>query len=232
MFTLRKSTDRLHTDIDWLNSWHTFSFGDHYDPNWINFGPLRVINEDFVQPGMGFGMHPHRDMEIITYIVEGALEHKDSLGTGSVIRPGDVQRMTAGTGIHHSEFNPSQDAKVHLLQIWIVPEQRGLTPSYEQKAIPNSEKHNRLRLIASHNGRDGSVTIRQDTDIYSSLLDPNQNVVHQLATGRSAWLQLIRGALTVNGNALSAGDGAGIRSEPNLEITATKDAELLLFDLG
>jgi quercetin 2,3-dioxygenase len=232
MITLRKSTDRLHTEIDWLNSWHTFSFGDNYDPNWINFGPLRVINEDFVQPGMGFGMHPHRDMEIITYIVEGALEHKDSLGTGSVIRPGDVQRMTAGTGIRHSEFNPSQDAKVHLLQIWIVPEQRGLTPSYEQKAIPNSEKHNRLRLIASHDGRDGSVTIRQDADIYGSLLDPNQKVNHRLATGRSAWLQLIRGAITLNGNVLSAGDGAGIQSEPNLEIVATKDAELLLFDLG
>ena len=149
-----------------------------------------------------------------------------------MIRPGDVQRMTAGTGIRHSEFNPSQDAKVHLLQIWIVPEQRGLMPSYEQKAIPNSEKHNRLRLIASHDGRDGSVTIRQDADIYGSLLDPNQKVNHRLATGRSAWLQLIRGAITLNGNALSAGDGAGIQSEPNLEIVATKDAELLLFDLG
>ncbi len=180
MITVRKSAERGTTQIDWLDSRHTFSFGDYYDSRWMGFGPLRVINEDFVEPGMGFGMHPHRDMEIITYIVKGALEHKDSLGTGSVIRPGDVQRMTAGRGIRHSEFNPSATERVHLLQIWIEPSERGLQPSYEQKTIPDGERHNRLRLIASPDGRDGSVTIHQDADVYAALLDSGTEQFHTL----------------------------------------------------
>jgi len=232
MITVRKAAQRGTTKIDWLDSRHTFSFGDYYDPSWMGFGPLRVINEDFVKPGQGFGMHPHRDMEIITYIVSGALEHRDSLGTGSVIRPGDVQRMTAGTGIRHSEFNPSADDVVHLLQIWIVPEQTNLKPSYEQKAIADDQKRNRLRLIAARVGRDGAVTIRQDADVYAALLDPEVKCAHKLAPNRGAWLQVIRGAVTINRTILSAGDGAAIENEPSLEIQATQPSELMLFDLG
>jgi quercetin 2,3-dioxygenase len=231
MITIRPAADRGTTQIDWLDSRHSFSFGDYYDPRNMGFGPLRVINEDFVQPGMGFGMHPHRDMEIITYIVSGALEHKDSLGTGSVIRPGDVQRMTAGTGIRHSEFNPSRKDTVHLLQIWILPERTGLTPSYEQKTVAAVERTNRLRLIASPDGRNSSVTIHQQADVYAALLEPGKTVQHELPAGRNAWLQLIRGDITLNGKALKPGDGATVENEQHLEIAAQDAAELLLFDL-
>ncbi len=231
MITVRKSAQRGTTKIDWLDSRHSFSFGDYYDPQHMGFGPLRVINEDFVQPGEGFGMHPHRDMEIITYIVSGALEHRDSLGTGSVIRPGDVQRMTAGTGIRHSEFNPSATESVHLLQIWILPEQKNLTPSYEQRAFSDEERRGQLRLIAARDGRNGAVTIHQDADVYASLLDSGQTVTHDLADGRTAWLQLIKGEITLNGAKLTPGDGAAITDERSLKIAATEPSELLLFDL-
>ncbi|HZZ27880.1 MAG TPA: pirin family protein [Pirellulales bacterium] len=232
MITLRKADQRGQTKIDWLDSRHSFSFGDYYDPQQMGFGPLRVINEDFVQPGMGFGMHPHRDMEIITYIVSGALEHKDSLGTGSVIRPGDVQRMTAGAGIRHSEFNPSHKESVHLLQIWILPQRQGLQPCYEQKTIAESERTNRLRLIASPEGRDGSVTIHQQADVYAALLQAGQKTEHELKLGRLAWLQVVRGSVTLNGMDLKPGDGAAVENEQRLEIVAQDAAELLLFDLS
>ncbi|HTQ38834.1 MAG TPA: pirin family protein [Pirellulales bacterium] len=239
MITLRKAADRGTTQIDWLDSRHSFSFGDYYDPRHMGFGPLRVINEDFVQPGQGFGMHPHRDMEIITYIVSGALEHKDSLGSvsgshagGSVIRPGDVQRMTAGTGIRHSEFNPLPQESVHLLQIWILPQRAGLAPSYEQKTVAAADRTNRLRLIVSPDGRDGSVTIHQQADVYATLLEPGKKVTHELSAGRIAWLQLIRGDITLNGNSLKPGDGAAIEHETRLEIAAHSAAELLLFDMN
>jgi redox-sensitive bicupin YhaK (pirin superfamily) len=231
MITIRKSADRGHTNIDWLDSRHSFSFGDYFDPQHMGFGPLRVINDDRVAPGGGFGAHPHRDMEIITYIVSGALEHKDSLGTGSVIRPGDVQRMTAGSGIRHSEFNPSQTEPVHFLQIWIEPNQKNLTPSYEQRTLTAAQRLGSLRLIASSTGRNDSVTIHQDTDVYASLLEPGQAVSHQIPAGHSAWLQLIRGAITLNGKQLAAGDSAAIKQEQLLEITAQDKTELLLFDL-
>jgi quercetin 2,3-dioxygenase len=231
MITVRKSAERGVTKIDWLDSRHSFSFGDYYDPRQMGFGPLRVINEDFVRAGEGFGMHPHRDMEIITYIVSGALEHRDSLGTGSVIRPGDVQRMTAGTGIRHSEFNPSAEEPVHLLQIWILPERKNLEPSYEERAFSDAERQGKLRLIAARDGRDGAVTIHQDADVYASLLDSGQQVVHELADGRTAWLQLIKGELKLNNTQLEAGDGAAVTAESRLQITARQSAEFLLFDM-
>jgi quercetin 2,3-dioxygenase len=232
MITVRKAAQRGTTNIDWLDSRHSFSCGDYYDPEHMGFGPLRVINEDFVAPGMGFGMHPHRDMEIITYIVSGALEHKDSLGTGSVIRPGDVQRMTAGSGIRHSEFNPSRTDSVHLLQVWILPNQRNMTPSYEQITIPGGERQNRLRLVASPTGRDGSVTIHQNADVYASLLDAGKTVQHSLAPNRLAWLQVVRGSVELNGTRFAPGDGAAIDGETNFEIAAKDAAELLLFDMA
>jgi quercetin 2,3-dioxygenase len=230
MITVRKSADRGTTKIDWLDSRHSFSFGDYYDPRHMAFGPLRVINEDFVRPGEGFGMHPHRDMEIITYIVSGALEHRDSLGTGSVIRPGDVQRMTAGTGIRHSEFNPSPTEPVHLLQIWIQPEQKNLEPSYEQRAFSDAERLNQLRLIAARDGREGAVTIYQHADVYASLLESGQTAAHDLADGGTAWLQLIKGELVLNDAKLTPGDGAAVMDERNLKIAASRPAEFLLFD--
>jgi quercetin 2,3-dioxygenase len=232
MITVRKAGERGRTNIDWLNSWHTFSFGDYYDPKWMGFGPLRVINDDYVAAGQGFGMHPHRDMEIITYIVQGALEHRDSLGTGSVIRPGDVQRMTAGTGIRHSEFNPSPNESVHLLQIWIMPDQKNLTPSYEERKFSDDERRGRLRLIASKEGREGSVKINQDANVFASLLPAGQKAEQQLGAGRLVWLQLIGGTLSVNGAQLATGDGAAVENERKLEIAAGEDAEFLLFDLS
>jgi quercetin 2,3-dioxygenase len=231
MISVRNSAQRGTTKIDWLDSRHSFSFGDYYDPRHIGFGPLRVINEDFVQPGEGFGMHPHRDMEIITYIVSGALEHRDSLGTGSVIRPGDVQRMTAGTGIRHSEFNPSANEPVHLLQIWIQPAQKNLEPSYEERTFSDDERRGKLRLIAASGGGDGAVSIHQDVNLYASLLDSGQSVTHDLANGRTAWLQLIKGEITLNGANLTPGDGAAIADERSLKIVTTEPSELLLFDL-
>lgn len=232
MLTLRPAAERGRTRIDWLNSYHTFSFGEYHDPQWHRFRTLRVINDDFVAPGGGFDTHPHRDMEIITWILSGALEHRDSLGNGSVIRPGDAQRMTAGTGILHSEFNPSPTEAVHLLQIWIVPDTKGLTPGYEQKNFPAADRQDQLRLIASRDGREGSVTIHQDADLYALSLLGDKSVSHTFRPGRSGWIQLASGAVTVNGQLLEEGDGAAIGDEPTIEITAADPAEVLLFDLA
>ncbi len=230
MIQLRKANDRGHANHGWLDSWHTFSFADYHDPQHMGFSVLRVINEDIVEPGQGFPTHPHRDMEIITWILEGALEHKDSLGTGSVIRPGDAQRMSAGTGIRHSEFNPSKNESTHLLQIWILPDRQGVTPSYEQKTIAAGELANCLRLVASPDGRDGSVTIHQDARLYAARLDHTE-LTHTLAAGRHAWLQVARGAVSLNAQPLAAGDGAGIEHEVTLRIATGGTAEILLFDL-
>jgi redox-sensitive bicupin YhaK (pirin superfamily) len=231
MITVRKSAERGHFKIDWLDSRHTFSFGEYYDPRFLGFSALRVINEDVVAPGAGFPTHPHRDMEIITYVLEGELEHRDSLGTGAVIRPGEVQRMSAGTGIRHSEFNPSEEKPTKLLQIWLLPDRKGVAPSYEQTAFPDEERRGKLRLVASPDGREGSVTIHQDTRLYATLLAPGTNVKHTLADKRVAWVQVARGDITVNGVALQAGDGAAISKEAVLDIAAQKDAEVLLFDM-
>lgn len=232
MLTLRPARERGRTHIDWLDSWHTFSFGDYRDPKWHGFRSLRVINDDIVGPSGGFDTHPHRDMEIITYILSGALEHRDSLGTGSVIRPGDVQRMTAGTGILHSEFNPSPTEAVHLLQIWLFPDQKRLTPAYEQKNFSEADKQGRLRLIASRDGRDGSVTMHQDADLYATVLDRGAHVTHELQTDRHAWVQVTTGSAMVNGQKLMAGDGAALSDEQRLEIAADPAAEVLVFDLA
>jgi redox-sensitive bicupin YhaK (pirin superfamily) len=231
MITLRSAHERGHAQHGWLESYHTFSFADYYDPRHMGFQTLRVINEDRVQPGKGFGTHPHRDMEILSYVLEGALEHKDSLGTGSVITPGEVQRMSAGTGVSHSEFNHSGSELVHFLQIWLLPERAGLPPSYEQRAFPAEEKRRKLRLVASRDGREGSVTIHQAVDLYTSLLDPGEVVTHRLTPGRHAWVQMARGAVRLNDTPLSAGDGAAVSEETQLTVTAEDRAELLLFDL-
>jgi quercetin 2,3-dioxygenase len=231
MITLRYAHERSHARHGWLDSYHTFSFADYYDPRHMGFRALRVINEDRVQPGRGFGTHPHRDMEIISYVLEGALAHKDSLGTGSVIRPGEVQRMSAGTGVTHSEFNSSQTEPVHFLQIWILPERTGLPPGYEQRAFPTEVKRGNLRLVASHNGRDGSLTIHQAVDLYVSLLAPGEAVTHPLIPGRHAWIQVARGSLLLNDVPLSAGDGAAASDESRLAMTATDQTEVILFDL-
>lgn len=232
MIQIRHSEERGGGDHGWLKTHHTFSFGDYWDPKWMGFRSLRVINEDWVAPNAGFPTHPHRDMEIITYVLEGKLEHKDSLGTGSVILPGDGQRMTAGSGIRHSEFNPSTTDKVHLLQIWIQPERAALAPSYEQKAFPEVEKRGKLRLIASREASDGSVKINQNAQLYVSLLKPGEEVSHEFAAGRHGWLQVARGAVEVNGKKLAQGDGAAISAEKNLSIVGVEDAEVLLFDLA
>jgi redox-sensitive bicupin YhaK (pirin superfamily) len=231
MITIRPAKERGHADHGWLDTWHTFSFADYYDPRFMGFGVLRVINEDFVAPGQGFPTHGHRDMEIITYVLEGALEHRDSLGNGSVIRPGEVQRMSAGTGVRHSEANPSASDALHLLQIWITPSKAGIAPGYEQKTFGDADKRGRLRLVASSDGAEGSVTIHQDARLYASVLRPQQSVTHTLAPGRHAWLHVARGTLTLNGHQLTAGDGAALVSEPTLTLSATTEAEALLFDL-
>jgi redox-sensitive bicupin YhaK (pirin superfamily) len=228
---LRRADERGHADHGWLDTWHTFSFSDYYDPRFMGFRVLRVINEDFVAPQRGFPTHAHRDMEIITYVLEGALEHRDSLGTGSVIRPGDVQRMSAGTGVRHSEANPSADEPVHLLQIWIEPAREGLAPGYEQKAFADEDKRGRLRLVASPDGAEGSVTIHQDARLYATRLGAGQQVTHTLQPGRHAWLHVARGTLTLNGEHLGAGDGAAASRETTLTLVGDKDAEALLFDL-
>ena len=230
-FLIRRADERGHADHGWLDSRHTFSFADYYDPAHMGFRALRVINQDRVLAGQGFGTHPHRDMEIVSYVLEGALEHKDSMGTSSVIRPGDVQRMTAGTGVLHSEYNPSRKDPVHFLQIWILPEKKGLKPGYEQKAFPEAERRNRLRLVASRDGRDGSLTIHQDAELYTTLLQKGQRVAHLLRPGRHAWVQVTRGGITLNGTAMSAGDGAAVSGETSLEFGASEDAEVLMFDL-
>jgi redox-sensitive bicupin YhaK (pirin superfamily) len=232
MIVRRPANGRGRTQIGWLDSWHSFSFGDYYDPAHVDFRSLRVLNDDRVAAGQGFGMHPHRDMEIITYMLSGALEHKDSLGTGSVIRPGEVQRMSAGTGIRHSEFNPSPTEPAHLLQIWFTPERRGLEPGYEQKAFPEGERRNRWRLVASRDGRDGSVTIHQDAAMYVTSLDAGKTATHELARGRHGWLQVARGAVTLNGEPLQTGDGAAVSDESELTVSATDPAEVVLFDLA
>ncbi len=232
MLTIRRSHERGHADHGWLDSHHTFSFADYHDPRHMGFRTLRVINEDRVAPGKGFGTHSHRDMEIISYVLDGALEHKDSLGTGSVIRPGDVQRMSAGTGVAHSEFNSSRSEPVHFLQIWILPETRGSAPGYEQKRFEPETRSGRLRLIASRDGREGSVVVHQDIALHAALLAPGQRVTHSFAAGRHGWLQVARGAVTVGDATLQAGDGAAIEQTEQLEIVATEAAELLLFDLA
>lgn len=231
MLVIRRSDDRGRANLGWLDSRHTFSFADYYDPRFMGFGPLRVINEDRVQPGQGFGTHGHRDMEIISYVLEGALEHRDSMGNGSVIRRGDVQRMSAGTGVQHSEFNHSQNEPVHFFQIWIIPERPGLAPGYEEKRFGDDEKRGRLRLIASRDGRDGSVVVHQDTDLYAALLSAGDEVVHAIERTRKAWVQVASGAVTVNGEELAAGDGAAIAYEENIAIRAGTASELLLFDM-
>jgi len=228
MIRVRRAEDRGHFDHGWLNTYHTFSFADYHDPDFMGFRSLRVINEDRVEPGRGFGTHGHRDMEIISYVLEGELGHGDSMGTGSVIRPGEVQRMSAGTGVMHSEKNASA-MPVHFLQIWILPERHGITPSYEQKAFPASERENRLRLVASHDGRDGSLTIHQDVDLYTTTLR-DASVTFDFRPDRYGWLQVARGAVTVNGEELRAGDGAAIEKES--QVTIAGDGEVLLFDLN
>ena len=232
MITIRKAEERGHFDFGWLNTYHSFSFGDYYDPQHVQFRALRVINEDFVAPGRGFPTHGHRDMEIVTYILQGALEHRDSMGTGSIIRRGDAQRMSAGTGVRHSEANPSVDMPVHLLQIWIFPAEQGSEPEYEEKKFSDDEKRNKLRLIVSPEGSDGSVRIHQDAKIYASLLDDGQEVVHTLNDGRSAWLQVAAGSVSLNDVALKQGDGAAVSDETELRITANDASEILLFDLA
>lgn len=233
MITIRSAQDRGVANFGWLDSRHTFSFGNYYDPNHMGFASLRVINEDKVTPGQGFGTHGHRDMEIVSYVISGALEHKDSIGTGSVIRPGDVQRMSAGTGIRHSEFNASDTNPVHFLQIWILPERGGIEPSYEQKTFSEAEKRSQLRLVGSRDGRDGSITIHQDVDLYASLLRDGETVNHSLQAGRVAWLQVVQGAVQLNDRLLSAGDGAAISEETMIALRgAADDAEVLLFDMA
>ncbi len=232
MITIRHGEDRGRVVLDWLDSRHSFSFGHYYDPKHMGFRALRVINDDRVSPGGGFATHPHRDMEIITYVLDGTLEHADSLGNGSVIRAGEVQRMTAGTGVTHSEFNHSQVAPVHLLQIWILPAEKGLAPSYEQRAFAPEEKRGGLTLVAARDGRDGALTVHQDAEIYAALLDAGKSVSHRLAAGRHAWLHLAHGAVVLNGHALTEGGGAAVSDEEVLAISAETDAELLLFDLA
>jgi quercetin 2,3-dioxygenase len=232
MITARKSADRGRTKIDWLDSRHTFSFGDYHDPKNMGFRTLRVINEDRVRPGAGFPTHPHRDMEIVTYILEGALEHKDSLGTGSVIRPGEAQRMSAGTGITHSEFNHSKTEPVHFLQIWIMPSATGIAPGYEQKTIDDAKAHTGFAPVGSPEGRDQSVKIHQDATLSVAKLERGQTVATNIKKGRHGWIQVARGAVTVNDTALAEGDGAAISDEEKVTIVANSPAEVLFFDLA
>jgi redox-sensitive bicupin YhaK (pirin superfamily) len=231
MFTIRKANERGHADHGWLNTYHTFSFADYYDPEHMGFRDLRVINEDRVQAGQGFPTHPHRDMEIISYVLEGALEHKDSMGNGSFIVPGEVQRMSAGTGITHSEFNHSRSELVHFLQIWILPDRDSVTPGYEQKYFPDEEKRGKWRLIASADGREGSVSIHQDVNLYAALLEAGEVVVHSIPQNRHAWLQVARGQIVVNGQKMSYGDGLAVSRDERLAVSGDVSAEILLFDL-
>ncbi len=232
MITIRKSQERGHFDHGWLNTYFTFSFADYYDPQHVHFRTLRVLNDDRVAAGAGFPEHPHRDMEIVTYVLEGALEHRDSMGNGSVIRPGDVQYMSAGSGVTHSEFNASKSEPVHLLQIWMFPEKKGFKPAYDQKNFPCEDKQGKLRLVASPDGRDGSVTIRQDNELYATVLGTGESVRHELKPERYAFVQVARGSVKLNGTTLGEGDGAAISEEKAVELTGVKDAEVLLFDLA
>jgi len=232
MIDVRRAKERGHANHGWLDTWHTFSFSSYYDPRFMGFRALRVINEDTVAPGQGFPPHGHREMEIISYVLEGGLAHKDSLGTGSVIRPGEVQRMSAGTGVRHSEYNASATAPVHFLQIWIEPARAGIAPGYEQKAFAEADTRGRLRLVASPDGADGSLTIQQDARLYATVLASGQSVTHQLKPGRHAWVQVTRGTLTVGGEILAQGDGAAISDESVVSIAGETDAEALVFDLA
>jgi len=231
MMTIRRANERGHARHGWLESHHTFSFADYYDSQWMGFRALRVINDDLIQPGMGFGTHPHRDMEIITYILSGELEHRDSMGNGRVIQAGELQYMAAGTGIEHSEFNPAQDQAVHLLQIWIQPDQKGVTPRYAEKSFQNAPT-GKLLLAASKTGRDSSIAIHQDADVWLARLKPGDRVKHLLARGRQAWLHLAEGDVSLGGETLQGGDAAAVSEESALELTATKPAQVLLFDLS
>jgi redox-sensitive bicupin YhaK (pirin superfamily) len=231
MITLRPARERGHFDHGWLDTSHTFSFADYFDPRWTQFGALRVLNEDRVAAASGFGTHGHRDMEILTFVLEGALEHRDSLGTGSVIRPGDVQRMSAGTGVRHSETNPSKDEAVHFLQVWIVPERTGIAPGYEQKAFDPAELRDRLRVVASRDGREGSLTIHQDASVLMGRLGAGARAEHPLAKGRLAWVHVARGSVELGGRPLAEGDGAGLSGERAVELAGTEDSEVLVFDL-
>ncbi len=229
---VRRAAERGHARYDWLDTYHTFSFDTYYDPAHMGFRSLRVINEDRVQPGKGFPLHGHRDMEIVTYVLEGSLEHRDSLDTGSIIKAGELQRMTAGTGIRHSEFNPSLTEPVHLYQIWLLPNQKGLSPSYEQKAFAEDERRGRLRLVASPNAKGDSLLIHQDARVYLSTLDADHMIEHQLQAGRHAWLQVLRGAVVLNGHSLGTSDGAAVSDESTIAVRATAASEILLFDLA
>lgn len=232
MITLRPARERGHAHHGWLDTWHSFSFADYHHPRQMGFGSLRVLNDDIIAPGAGFPTHGHRDMEIVTWVLDGALEHKDSLGTGSVIRPGEVQRMSAGTGIRHSEYNPSDTQATHLLQIWILPEAAGLAPGYEQRAIPPRDMAGRLRLIASRDGRDGSVVIHQDTDILVTRLAAGQAVAHTPVPGRLVYVHVASGRVALNGQSLAGGDGARLEGETSLRLQAEADSEVLLFDMA
>jgi len=232
MLTLRRAEERGRANFGWLDSRHSFSFGHYFDPKHMGFGPLRVINDDRVAGGGGFPAHPHADMEIISYVLEGGLEHKDSLGTGSVVRPGDVQRMSAGSGVRHSEFNASKTDPVHFLQIWILPERKGLAPGYEQKTFTESEKRGKLRLVGSRDGRDGSVTIHQDVDLFATVLGEGDKVAHELKPGRVGWVQVARGTASLDGEQLYPGDGVAIEDAGKLELVGTSDAEVLVFDMA
>jgi redox-sensitive bicupin YhaK (pirin superfamily) len=232
MITVRKSQQRGHADHGWLNSYHTFSFADYHDPNHMGFRSLRVMNEDRVAPGQGFGEHPHRDMEIVSYVLDGSLQHRDSMGNGSVLQAGDFQRITAGRGVLHSEFNPSATEPVHFYQIWLFPDQRGLDPSYEERSFSPSEKHNRLRLVASRDGREGSLTVHQDADVFLSTLETGASVSHPLRPGRHAWVQVMRGSVRVGDTMLGEGDAAAISDQAELQLVAVEPAEVMLFDLN
>jgi redox-sensitive bicupin YhaK (pirin superfamily) len=232
MIRIRRAHERGHLNHGWLDTWHTFSFGQYYDPQQMGFRSLRVMNEDFIAAGRGFGTHPHRDMEIVTYVLEGALEHKDSMGNGEVLRPGEFQRMSAGTGITHSEFNPSATESVHLYQIWLLPERKGIEPSYEQKKFSDEEMRNQLRLVASRDQHDGSLLIHQDARIYLARLDAGHAVTHPMTSGRHGWLQVLRGSVLLNDQNLGTSDGAAISEETELTIQAATDSELMLFDLS
>jgi redox-sensitive bicupin YhaK (pirin superfamily) len=231
VIVIRRAQDRGHANYGWLDTYHTFSFSSYHDPQHMGFRSLRVMNEDLVAPAQGFGTHPHRDMEIVTYVLEGALEHRDSMGNGEVLRPGEFQRMSAGTGITHSEFNPSESKPVHLYQIWLLPERRGIEPSYEQKQFAADERHNRLQLVASPAASNGSLLIHQDARIYLSSLDNDKAVAHELESDRHAWLQVMRGRVSLNGQRLNTSDGAAVSNERLLEIRADGDAEIMLFDM-
>lgn len=232
MISFRRSDERGVANFGWLDSRHTFSFGHYFDQNHMGHGPLRVINEDKVKPSQGFDTHGHRDMEIISYVLDGALEHKDSMGNGSIIAPGDVQRMTAGTGVRHSEFNASSSDDVHFLQIWILPESQNLEPGYEQKAFSREDKLNQLRLVGSRDGREGSVTIHRDVDLYAGIFEAGEGASHTLEQGRKGWLQVASGTVRLNGELLLAGDGAAIEGAVSVELEAAENAEVLLFDMG